>query len=190
MELQKIRNANTRYLGKNILFFEEIDSTQEEAKRRLQNGEEPNGTLIITDFQTNGKGTKSRKWYASKENNIMMTIMLQTNWKMEKIEGLTVTIAQAIATAIKELYGYELKIKEPNDLFLNGKKICGILTQATTREEKVTHLIIGIGFNVNEEYFSDEVKEIATSLKKEYKKTFNREEIIVNIMEKMEKILL
>ena len=80
------------------------------------------------------------------------------------------------------MYGYELKIKMPNDLILNGKKICGILTEVHTQGEKIEYLLISIGFNVNEEEFSKELIEIATSLKNEYKKEFDREEIIVNII--------
>ena len=70
----------------------------------------------------------------------------------------------------------------PNDLILNGKKICGILTEVHTQGEKIEYLLISIGFNVNEEEFSKELIEIATSLKNEYKKEFDREEIIVNII--------
>ena len=83
------------------------------------------------------------------------------------------------------MYGYELQIKIPNDLTLNGKKICGILTEVHTRGEKIEYLLISIGFNVNEDSFSEELKEIATSLKMEYKEEFCREDIIINIINKI-----
>ena len=108
---------------------------------------------------------------------------------IEKLEGLTTKIAKAIKETIKELYRYELKIKIPNDLILNGKKISGILTEVHTQGEKIEYLLISIGFNVNEEGFSQEIEEIATSLKKEYKKDFNREEIIINIIKRIDKII-
>ena len=82
------------------------------------------------------------------------------------------------------MYGYELRIKIPNDLMLNGKKICGILTEVHTQGEKIEYLLISIGFNVNETEF-DELSDIATSLKKEYQKEFDREKIIINIINKI-----
>lgn len=187
MDCSKIKNANTNYIGKHIEFFDEMDSTQEEARRQLQKGNLQTGTIFLTDWQYAGQGTKLRKWYGSKGSNILMTIVLHTDWNIQRIQGLTLTIAKAIQKAIQELYGYTLEIKEPNDLLLNKKKICGILTQAITREECVKHIIIGIGFNVNEACFPEEIENIATSLKKEYKKTFSREEVIVKIIEQLEK---
>ena len=96
--------------------------------------------------------------------------------------------AEKIASAIYELYGYKLEIKKPNDLIFNGKKICGILTEIHTRGEKIEYLLISFGFNVNENEFSSETKEIATSLKKETGKDFKREKIICKIIEKLEEI--
>lgn len=80
-----------------------------------------------------------------------MTIILKDDWKVQDLDGLTLKIAEAIKNAIKVLYGYELKIKEPNDLLLNGKKICGILTECSSMNNIVNYILIGIGFDVNEE---------------------------------------
>lgn len=188
MYLEKIKTAQTIYLGKEIIYKEEMESTQELAKELAKNNVK-NGSLIITDNQTKGKGTKGRTWQASKGKNITMTIILNSNLKIEKLEGITLKIAQAIKEGLKELYGYNLTIKIPNDLLLNGKKICGILTQTSSIGNKVNYILIGIGFDVNEESFSKELESIATSLKKEYKREFEREEIIVKIIEKIEKII-
>lgn len=187
MNLEKIKMANTIYLGKEIIYKEETESTQELAKELVKN-DIKNGTIVITDNQTKGKGTKGRVWEASKEKNITMTIILKPNIKIEKLEGFTLKIAEAIKQAVQELYSYELTIKIPNDLLLNGKKICGILTQTASIGNKVNYILIGIGFDVNEENFSTELQNTATSLKKEYGKEFAREEIIIKIIEKIEKI--
>ena len=117
-----------------------------------------------------------------------MTIILKPNCKIAQLNNLTVDIAKKIQKAIKELYGYELTIKEPNDLMLNNKKICGILTEINTIGEKINYLLISIGFNVNEENFSEETKNLATSLKKEYNKNFSIEEIIIKILENLKGI--
>ncbi len=187
MNLEQIKNAKTKYLGKNIIYFPKMPSTQEYAKKTVDTNI-PNGTLIITDYQTNGKGTKDRKWLTTNEENITMTFIVHPNKEISKLEGITIKIANAIQKAIFELYGYVLDIKEPNDLLLNGKKIVGILTQAITISQKVTHIYVGIGLNVNQEKFPTELENIATSLKKEYNISFEREEIIVKILEKIEEI--
>ena len=189
MDLEKINKANTKFLGKHILYFKEITSTQEIAKQ-MADEKLANGSIVLTDFQTQGKGTKDRKWLASKEKNIMMTLILYPHINISKLEGLTIKIAQAIQKAIYQLYGYELTIKQPNDLLLNGKKIAGILTQSVSQKEQVTNLYIGIGFNVNEIEFPEELQTIATSLRKEFSKEFEREEIIAKILEEVEKIII
>lgn len=188
MNLEKIKVAKTMYLGKEIVYKEQLESTQELAKELAKN-DIKSGTLVITDNQTKGKGTKGRTWQASKGKNITMTIILKPNLKIQKLEGLTLKIAEAIKEGIKELYKYTLTIKKPNDLLLNGKKICGILTQTATIGNQINYILIGIGFDVNEENFSTELQNIATSLKREYKKEFEKEDIIVKIIEKIEKII-
>ena len=188
MNLEKIRKAKTNYIGKEIIYKEEMESTQELARKLAINGAK-NGSLIITNNQTKGKGTKGRIWETSKEKNITMTIILKPNLKIERLEGFTLEIAKVIKEGIQELYNYELAIKKPNDLLLNNKKICGILTQTASVGDKVNYILIGIGFDVNEENFNKELQSIATSLKIEYGKEFEREEIIVKIIEKIEKIL-
>ena len=188
MNIEKIKHANTINIGKEIIYYEELDSTQDEAKRIV---DKPisNGTIIITDNQTKGKGTKGRKWYSAKGKNITITIVLYPNCYIKDINKITIKIAETIQETIKELYGIELKIKEPNDLMLNNKKIAGILTETSTISNKINHMLIGIGLNVNQIEFPEETINIATSLKKEYNKDFNIEELIIKIIEKIEKII-
>lgn len=186
MKIEKIKQANTKYVGKKIEYFEQIESTHLYAKAFAQQ-EESNGLLILADRQTGGIGTKGRKWYTGKGKNIAMTIILKPKVVLKKLEGLTVKVAQWMQAIIQELYGYELKIKEPNDLYLANKKIGGILIEVNTIGEKINYLLISIGFNVNENEFPEEVKSIATSLKREYHKNFSREEIIIQLIKKIEK---
>ena len=186
MEIEKIKEANTKYIGKKIEYFEKIESTHLYAKTIAQQ-EENNGLLILADIQTGGIGTKGRKWYTGKGKNIAMTIILRPKVLLKKLEGLTVKVAQWMQEIIQKLYGCELQIKEPNDLYLANKKIGGILIEVNTLGEKINYLLISMGFNVNENKFPEEVRSIATSLKNEYQKDFTREEIIVKLIEKIEK---
>ena len=184
MDIKIIQSAKTKYIGKNIKYFETIDSTQTEAKRNIDKYE--NGTIIIADIQTAGKGTHGRIWH-TKSNNIAMTIILKPNMKLDKLDGFTTSIAENIKKAIKDLYNINLDIKLPNDLLLNNKKICGILTESTTIKDEVKEIFIGIGFNVNEKKIHEDISNIATSLYNETKKEYNVEEIICKIIENIEK---
>lgn len=186
MELEKIKNANTKYIGKEIEYFREISSTHTYAKE-IALKEKNNGKIIIAEIQTNGIGTKGRSWYTGESKNIALTIILKPKCEISRLEGLTVKIAECMQKAIQELYQCQLIIKEPNDLMLDGKKICGILTEINTISEKINYLLISLGFNVNEVVFSKETEEIATSLKKEYGKDFEREDIIKKFVEILEK---
>jgi len=186
MNIDKIKKIDTKYFGKEIEYYKQIESTHIYAKQ-IAKKEENNGKVIISEAQTKGIGTKGRKWHTGINKNIAMTIILNQRINAGEIEGLTLKIAQVVKSTIKEIYGYELKIKEPNDLLLNNKKICGILTEIRTIGEEISYLLISMGFNANEEEFTQTTKEIGTSLKKEYGKTFEREEIISNILINLEK---
>ena len=114
-------------------YYEKIESTHLYAKKIAGKKEDK---ILIAEEQTGGIGTKGRNWYTGKGKNIAMTIILHPDCKINKLEGLTVEIASKIKGAIYELYGYNLEIKEPNDLILNNKKICGILTEINTIRRK------------------------------------------------------
>lgn len=186
MNIEKIKNANTIYIGKQIEYFNEINSTHLYAKNIAQD-EKNNGKIIIAQTQSSAIGTKGRDWHTGNNKNIAMTIILKPKCKIEKMKNLTLQIAEYMKQTIYELYKYNLEIKHPNDLLLNNKKISGILTQINTIGEKINYLLISIGFNVNEECFSEEIEQYVTSLKKEYKKEFEREEIIKKFIEILEK---
>lgn len=182
-------NMNTKLIGKNIIYFEQIDSTQKKAKELLKENVQ-NGSIVISDCQTSGIGTNNRVWHTPKLKNIAMTLIIYPKCRSTDLEGLTFNIATCITKAIQELYKVKLDIKLPNDIMYNGKKIGGILTQATTIGNDLKNILIGIGINVNQEVFPDEIKNIATSLKNEFDIVFNREDIVSKICENIEKIMI
>ena len=188
MNLRRIFLANTNYLVQNIEYYKEIESTHLYAKS-IANKEDENGKLIIADVQKNGIGTNGRNWYTGEGKNIAMTLILKPKAKIQEYSTLTVDIAKAMQNAIKELYNIDLTIKEPNDLMLNGKKICGILTEASTAGEKINYLLISVGFNVNEVDFVEDIINTATSLKKELKLDYSRERIIAKFLEKLGELI-
>lgn len=186
----EFKNLKTKFLGRNMLHFEVIDSTQKYIKENsIKNM--PNGTIVIADTQSSGIGTQGRKWFTGDNNeNIAMSFVLYPETDIKKFSNLTKLIAECIINTVKKLYGYELKIKIPNDIICNEKKIAGILTESSSIGEKVKKIIIGIGFNVNQMEFPEDLKDLATSLKKEFSKNFSKEEIIVEFLNEFELVYL
>lgn len=179
LNIEKIeKNLKTSFFCKNIIYHENIDSTQEEAKKIIKNNNIINGTYIVTDKQIKGKGTQDRKWYGGEYENICGTFVLEPNCNINKLSNLTILIAECLIKSIKKLYNIELQIKHPNDIMCNSKKLAGILTESITQKEIVKYLFIGIGININQTNFNQEIENIATSLKKEYSRDFDREHII------------
>ena len=185
----QLRNLRTKYLGRNIIHYGKIDSTQDEIWRLYEDEKTPNGTLVVADIQTQGKGTHGRKWYTDEKNNIAFSFLIKLNCNVEKLDGLTTKIAEIIVEILKE-ENIEVKIKEPNDIILNNKKLGGILTQTKVIEGIVKCLVIGIGLNVRQENFAKEIEEIATSIKKETGKEINIEDFISKFCNNFEEEVL
>lgn len=145
--------------------FESVDSTNTVLKE-LASGGAPSGTVVIADHQTGGKGRRGRSFESPSGVGIYLSYLLKPESGFDKISDLTSWTAVAVADAIKNAYGLDTQIKWVNDLLMNRKKICGILTEASVEGESgyIDTCIIGIGVNVNESEFPSEISEIATSL--------------------------
>lgn len=179
-----LNGLETKNLARNIIYLKEIDSTQ---KYIRQMNEIKDSTVVITDKQTNGIGTHDRKWFAGEKENIIMSFALLPKCNILKFSNLTYIISECMIDAINNIYNIKLNIKIPNDIVYNNKKIGGILTESILEGEIVKKIYIGIGINLNEEFFPEELKDIATSLKIEFGKEYEREKILVeffNIFEK------
>ena len=170
-----------------IKYFDELPSTHLYVKENQDKLE--NGTVIIANKQTAGIGTHGRTWYTGSGDNIAMSMLFKPECDLSSLNNITVDVAQSIKKTIRNLYNIGLNIKYHNDLLLNGKKICGILTEINTISGKINYLIISLGFNVNEICFDEETIKIATSLKKEYNKNFDRKEIILRIIQNINNIV-
>lgn len=178
--------VDTKWAGKNVIYYDETDSTNNRAKE-AGNNKEPHGTLFVADMQMAGKGRRGRVWKSPSGSSIYMTILLYPDIPPVKAPQLTLIMAIAVAEGIREITGLETKIKWPNDIVVNGKKICGILTEMSTEIDYINHVVIGIGINVNMESFPEDIAKTATSLRIEAGKEFRRFELIAAIMEHFEK---
>ena len=177
---------DTEWAGKNIVYFDEIDSTNNRAKE-LGEKDGAHGTLFVADRQVAGKGRRGRVWESPKGISIYMTILLRPDLIPTKAPMLTLVMAQSVAEGIREVTGMETGIKWPNDIVMNGKKVCGILTEMSAQLDYINHVVIGIGINVQNESFPKEIEQVATSILMETGQHVNRAELIEAVLEQFER---
>jgi BirA family transcriptional regulator, biotin operon repressor / biotin---[acetyl-CoA-carboxylase] ligase len=177
----------TKQMGRNIHFEESVTSTQKIAQSLANNGV-PEGTIVVADKQTNGRGRMYRTWHSPGGTGVWMSLIIRPNIPVNKTPQLTLLTAVAIVQAIEELTPLRPTIKWPNDIMVNGKKLVGILTELQAEADQVHAVIIGSGINVNQkkEHFPDDLQEIATSILIETGTTWERAQIIQMILLKFE----
>ncbi|MBR1741949.1 MAG: biotin--[Lachnospiraceae bacterium] len=166
---------------KKVLGFDEIDSTNTKAKQLAEFGEEE-GTLIIAERQTAGKGRRGRSWSSEKGDGIYMSLLLRPKAIPPKASGLTILASLAVAGAIKKISSLPVEIKWPNDIVAGGKKICGILTEMSSEESYIHYVVIGIGINVNTETFPEELEYRASSIYLETGEKTDRLSLVAEIL--------
>lgn len=175
----------TKWAGKPIHFFEETGSTNNDCRRFLEEGD-PHGVLVVADSQSMGKGRRGRGWISPKGTTISMSIGLRPTFMPDKASMLTLVMAMSVCKAICELTGAKAQIKWPNDIVVNKKKVCGILTEMSTQMDYIEHVIIGVGINVNQTEFEEEIAKTATSLLVEMDKQYDRNLIVQKVTEYFE----
>ena len=171
-----------------LYVFDSVGSTNTVLKEMASEGA-VSGTVVIADHQSDGKGRRGRSFESPSGAGVYLSYLFKPESGFDKISDLTSWTAVAVADAIKRAFGLDSQIKWVNDLLMNRKKICGILTEVTVEGESgfIDTCIIGIGINVNESSFPDEISEIATSLSIENGgKTFNRAKLASEIIKSMD----
>ncbi len=179
----------TLFIGKNTIFLHETESTNSYAINLLKNVKLPEGTLVYTGKQTKGKGQRGSTWNAEVINNVTVSYILNPSFLDLKNQHYLYQIAAlACYDTTAELLDssqIDIKIKWPNDILVNGKKLCGILIENSLNNDRLNWSVIGVGFNVNQTYF--EGLEKACSLKQITSKTFRVEEVMKTISSFLEK---
>ncbi|MFD1707153.1 biotin--[acetyl-CoA-carboxylase] ligase [Siminovitchia sediminis] len=178
----------TEKFGRSIHSFETIDSTQKEAHRLAYNGA-VEGTLVIAEEQTEGKGRLDREWHSASGKGVWMSMIVRPDLPPQKAPQFTLITAVAVAMAIEDATGITPEIKWPNDLLIKGKKVSGILTELQAEADKISSLIIGIGMNANHEPddFPDPVRQLATSLYIEKGEEVSRALLVQTVLKYFEK---
>jgi BirA family transcriptional regulator, biotin operon repressor / biotin---[acetyl-CoA-carboxylase] ligase len=177
-----LSKLQTKYMGRQVFCYDEVTSTNTVAKRLADEGN-VEGTLVVSDKQNQGKGRRGRRWESPKGTGVFMTVILKPKMKPEYASMLTLVAALALNDAITELTGLEGKIKWPNDIVVNKKKVCGILTELSAEVDYINYIVVGIGINVSMRDFPEELADKATSLLLESGKSINRAQLIVRAME-------
>lgn len=135
-------------LGAKIIHHESVGSTNDEA-RALAAAGAPEGTVVVAEEQTGGKGRLGRRWESPRGTGVWLSVILRPPLPPAEVSPLTLMAAVAVAEAIERATGLRPGIKWPNDVLVNGRKVCGILTELSAEVERINHVILGIGINVN-----------------------------------------
>jgi len=179
------RRLEGTLFGKHIHHFFKIGSTNDVALDLGRSGE-PNGTVVLAEQQTAGRGRVGRAWHSEKSNGIYMSALLRPAITPVDAPLITLVAGLAAREAVAEITDTAPDLRWPNDLLLNGKKIGGILTEMHAEPDRVHFVVVGIGLNVNHESMPAELRGTATSMRMETGKTHSRTELVVRTLHRLE----
>lgn len=175
----------TRWIGKKVLAFPTIDSTNTLCKKKGEEGE-AEGLLVVADEQTGGKGRRGRSWNTPPGSAIAMSLLLRPQVRPERIAMVTLVAGMALAKVCRELYHLDAEIKWPNDVVIGGKKLSGTLTEMSAQMSMVNYIVVGTGINVNMDSFPEELSRTATSLYLETGKKQSRAQLLAALLHAFE----
>ena len=184
-ETMLLCHMDSVWLGQHVDYKDVTDSTNLEIKRLAEKGA-VSGTLSVCDRQESGRGRLGRSWSSPAGSGLWMSVLLRPDISPMKASMVTLVAAMAVSDAVKEISGVDAKIKWPNDLVAEGKKICGILTEMSLEENRISYIVVGIGINVNTDGFPEELLDKAVSLKMLTGKTIKRAALCGLICKKLE----
>jgi len=176
----------TKVIGRELLIYPEISSTNTRAMEMAwDNAHE--GTVVIAEIQTSGKGRLGRKWISPK-GNLYFSVILRPDIPLHKAPLITLMGAVAVASAIRGICQVHAEIKWPNDVLISGKKVCGLLTEMSAEQDRIRHIVLGIGVDVNMdlEVLPTDVRTRTTSLMSETSQKINRNALLKEIFRKID----
>jgi len=179
----------TKRLGRSILFSREVESTNKWAKELAMYGA-CEGTVVIAETQIRGRGRLGREW-VSPIGGLWFSLILRPELRPTEAVKLTFVAGLAVAKVLREMFGLKAETKWPNDVLVNGRKICGILTEMNTTGETVNFVLVGIGINANfdvEKVFPEQLKKVVTSLENELGRKVRLESLFRSLLERLENL--
>ena len=182
------QGLKTKLIGQSIIHYDTISSTMDAAKQAIQDGA-GEGTVVVADHQTAGRGRLDREWLSSPGGSILISIILYP--ELEMLPRLTMAACLAVARSIEAVTGLQPAIKWPNDVLLEGRKVSGILSESDISGEAVNYAIVGIALNVNLDIEQiPEISDIATSLKQVLGREVSRHQLLVSLLREFEGLYL
>ena len=182
------RLGKTKIIGRDIRVFEQTTSTNDVVEKLARDGVKE-GVVVFAESQTRGRGRLGRKWISPVRKGLWFSILLRPDLRPQEATQLTVASATALRRAIESETGLKPEIKWPNDILIGGKKVAGILTECRAELDRVKHVILGIGVdvNLNANEFPPELRKPATSLKIESGKTIDRADLAAAILRELDR---
>ena len=181
------RLGKTKVIGRDIHVFEQTTSTNDVIEKLARDGVKE-GAVVFAESQTKGRGRLGRKWISPERKGLWFSVLLRPDLRPQETTQLTVASATALRRAIESETGLRSEIKWPNDIVIGGKKVAGILTELSAELDRVRHVILGIGVDVNlgAGEFPPELRKLATSLKIESGRAISRAELATAILRELD----
>ena len=173
-------------LGQHIHHFGEVGSTNTEAMQAAAAGA-PEGSIFIAESQTAGRGRGDHKWESAPSEGIHLSVVLRPPLRAQDALALSLSAGLAVQDAVAQVTRLHADIRWPNDLLLNGRKFCGILTEMSSESALVRHAVLGIGVNVNQDHFSGELGQTATSLRMVRGARVDRRDLLVALLQSLDR---
>ncbi|MCI0416624.1 biotin--[acetyl-CoA-carboxylase] ligase [bacterium] len=183
-DIQKFHSHRKGDFGKRFIYFDEIDSTNRAASDLARSGV-AEGTVVLADSQTQGRGRNTHTWYSPGGVNLYFTVVLIP--PVERLHYLPYVAGLSIARAL-DPWEFDSDLKWPNDILINGKKAGGVLIQTSLEENRLQFALVGIGINVNTRDFPDELRPIAISLAQALGKELEREKFLADLLFELEQL--
>jgi BirA family biotin operon repressor/biotin-[acetyl-CoA-carboxylase] ligase len=177
---------DTDKLVTDIYYYKSVGSTNKKARQLANTEEVEDGTLVIAEEQRKGSGRRGRSWFSPPETGLWFSLLLKPDFAPEKAPFLTIIASLAVHRALNEK-GFSPNLKWPNDILINKQKVCGILSELSAELDYIKYAVVGIGINVNQQSFPEEIREIATSLCQLKNDSINRKELLQSILQYFEK---
>lgn len=174
----------TKWIGRKHIHKERTDSTNNDIRLLAMEGA-PEGTVVTADMQTAGKGRRGRSWEAEAGSSLLFSLLLRPKLAPDAAPQITLLMAMAVTKAIRRMTGLDAYIKWPNDVVVNRKKVCGILTEMQLKDGGIEYVLVGTGINMNQTSIPEELAGSATSLllEKDISARLNREEMLGKVLE-------
>lgn len=176
----------TKWIGRNIKYFKEVTSTNDLAHEYAKKGIK-NGSLIIAEYQSEGRGKQKIKWHSERQKGIWMSLIIYPNGCIEDAKKIHNIACEALQLCFKEL-GIKTNYKFPNAIMINGKKVSGVLTEVHGEIDNLDWIVVGIGINCFQQNFNKNIKNKSTSLYNENYYDISRKKIIAVFAEQFEKL--